>query len=255
MLGRAGRLARPYGDRRQAGVTTFEQAERHERRWFAEHDAASEIAWRLTCLHELRYGRGARDRDRLDRDLRRLYPVVADISQPITETRDIGFPSILEVLQEGIGAKRTSRPSTLTEGMARRQARAFRSRFVGLSYQRRMHSGISDFPRELFYGGVSLRDANTIAVRDNNWGIGVLVIEGRPRLVRAIPLRVAQVHVRNTMLGGSGRSLNQNLVITPKLPCARGPSVSAARPRPARPGPPRGSGPAGHIRIRLSIAG
>jgi hypothetical protein len=169
-LARAGRLSQPYRERGDM-IATFADAEAYEQRWLAGRDLAGELAWRLTRVHELRHSHGQRERERRVRELTRLQPVAVKISEPIAEIQDIGLPSILEVLQQGIGAERATRASALTEGMPRRQAAAFGSRFVSLSYQHRMHAEISDLPRKLIYGGRSLRDANTIEARDRelNW--------------------------------------------------------------------------------------
>lgn len=164
------RSLQPAYRERGAEITTFDQAERHEQRWLSEHDLASEMTWRLTRIHELRRSQAQRERERLQRALRRLQPRVADIAGPIAEIQDIGLPSILEVLQEGIGADRSSRPSALTEGMKQRQPVAFTERFASLSYQHRMHPEISLFPREYVYRREALQDANTIASRDERLG-------------------------------------------------------------------------------------
>jgi AAA domain-containing protein len=155
-------------------VATFAEAERNEQRWFAGRDLASEIAWRLTRLHELKHSSEDRELGNLRDALRELEPAATDISEFIDQIRDVGFPSILEVLQEGIGGEQTTRPSALTEGLPRRQPEAFQARFGSLSYQHRMHPEISAFPRELIYRGRSLKDANTIEARDREiaWTFG-----------------------------------------------------------------------------------
>lgn len=84
--------------------------------------------------------------------------------------QDVGLPSVLEVLQEGIGAERTARRSALTEGIPHGQRDAFGDRFESLSYQHRMHPDIAAVPRKLFYEGRSLLDANTIEERDRALG-------------------------------------------------------------------------------------
>ncbi|MGP3927932.1 AAA domain-containing protein [Streptomyces sp. 8N616] len=171
-LERAGRLPASYWERRDE-ISTFAGAESCERRWLSEHDLANEIAWRLTRIHELKHGRDQREPERLSRQLRELLPAAVDISEPVAEIQDIGLPSILEVLQEGIGDGR-ARASALTEGLPNRQAGAFRARFGSLSYQHRMHADISALPRALVYGGKSLLDANTIDARDRDlaWNFG-----------------------------------------------------------------------------------
>lgn len=173
-LGKNGKLNRPYGERRRDDVTTFAQAENNEQKWLAGHDLASEIAWRLIRRHELKHSSGQGQLKALKRTLDELLPVSVDISDPIAQIQEIGFPSILEVLQEGIGTEPTGRKSALTEGLGRQRADVFRARFVSLSYQHRMHPDISAFPRALIYDNASLLDANTIEARDRtiNWTFG-----------------------------------------------------------------------------------
>jgi hypothetical protein len=159
-------LARPYSERRDE-ITSAQDAEAHEQRWLAEKDLANELAWRITRRHELRRSHDPQERERLAADIERLTPAAADITDAIEEIEDIGLPSVLEVLQEGIGAERARRKGALTEGIPARHRLAFDARFERLSYQHRMHPDISSFPRETFYGaGDTLRDANTIASRD-----------------------------------------------------------------------------------------
>jgi len=177
-LARAGALPKPYKERgsRRDAIASFGDAERHEADWLARHDLAQELAWRLTRLHELRRSRGDRQRERLRADLRALAPRAPRIDKPIAELEDIGLPSILEVLQEGVGRERSRRRSALTEGLAGSGGRAFEARFERLSYQHRMHPDISRFPREVFYDRASLLDANTIEQRDARlgWSFGDL---------------------------------------------------------------------------------
>ena len=170
-LDRAGALMSPLKERGRE-LTTFAELQRHESEWLARHDWAGEMAWRLTRIHELKHSRNARERDRLQNDIKQLLPRAADIEEFIGEIEDIGLPSILEVLQEGIGTERSGRPSALTEGLPRRHRKAFAERFESLPYQHRMHPSIAAFARETFYEGKALRDANTIARRDETLGWG-----------------------------------------------------------------------------------
>lgn len=165
-----GRLKRVYRERNDE-IPDHEKAQSHESRWFAEHDWAGEIAWRLTRKHELRRSSKSYETNRLAEELGRLCPGTVDISGPILEIFDIGLPSVLETIQDGIGEERSDRASALTQGMSLGQDEAFQSRFTGLSYQHRMHPQISGLPRELFYNNDSLKDANTIESRDarGNW--------------------------------------------------------------------------------------
>ncbi len=158
-------LRQPFKERGDE-VSTLPGLEAHERNWLSRHDWAEEMTWRLTRVHELKHSKNVRERERLQRDLLALRPRDVNIQPYVEEIQDIGLPSILEVIQEGIGEERSKRASALTEGLPRRQSQAFRERFGSLTWQHRMHSDISALPREVFYQGVSLRDANTIQLRD-----------------------------------------------------------------------------------------
>lgn len=172
-LVQAGSLPNKYPDRGEE-ISTFEKAQSWEREWLARHDLAQELAWRLTRTHELKRSRNARERSRLREQLRHLRPYATSIEEPIAEIEDIGLPSILEVLQEGIGADRATRRSALTSGLRATRPGDFEARFESLSFQHRMHSDISAFPRAVVYDSASLKDANTIESRDQalGWDFG-----------------------------------------------------------------------------------
>lgn len=171
-LQRAGLLKEPYQERkfRREDVTTFADAQACEADWLRRNDLAQEIAWRLTRVHELRLSRNERERRRLNGDLAELQPVAVSIEEPIAEIEDIGLPSILEVLQQGIGVDRAKRRSALTAGLKATRPEDFAHRFGSLSYQHRMHAEIASFSREVIYEGQALRDANTIQIRDTKLG-------------------------------------------------------------------------------------
>ncbi len=171
-LSRAGSLPRPYQERkfRREDVSTFADAQACETDWLRRNDFAQEIAWRLTRLHELRHSRNERERKRLRDDIARLQPAAVSIDEAIAEIEDIGLPSILEVLQEGIGVDRAKRRSALTAGLKVTRTGDFSARFESLSYQHRMHAEIASFSREVIYEGHALRDANTIQLRDTKLG-------------------------------------------------------------------------------------
>jgi len=163
-------LAEPYRERGDE-VASAQQVEHREQTWLAKTDLANEIAWRVTRRHELRRSHDPTEREKLADDLRRLIPADDNVTAAVEEIEDIGLPSILEVLQEGIGAERADRKGALTEGIPARQDKAFQARFERLSYQHRMHPEIASFPRETFYRAAgALRDANTIAARDAQVG-------------------------------------------------------------------------------------
>lgn len=171
-LTRAGRLPNPYREKkfRRDEIGTFADAQACEVDWLHRQDLGQELTWRLTRLHELRHGRHEREREHLNQAITRMLPAAVDIKESIAEIEDIGLPSILEVLQEGIGVERSRRRSALTVGMRAGNERAFAERFRSLSYQHRMHPEIAEFSRDVIYQGASLRDANTIQSRDRRLG-------------------------------------------------------------------------------------
>lgn len=211
-------LQHPYRERKfqRDPITTPSQAQQCEQHWLAHTDLAQELAWRLTRQHELRHSQNKTERERLQRDLKVLQPRSLNIAESLAEIQDIGLPSILEVLQEGIGVERSNRPSALTEGMGKRQSSAFHARFERLDFQHRMHPQISDFPRDVIYRGGALKDANTILSRDEcvRWDFGAyparrtwLHVQGRessgenPDEIRAIQ-RVLEDFIRWVKVNG-----------------------------------------------------
>ncbi|TNE90345.1 MAG: hypothetical protein EP330_08495 [Deltaproteobacteria bacterium] len=193
-LQRVGQLPRSYQERqfRREPVTSFADAQACEVDWLLRRDLAQELAWRLTRLHELRHSRNGRERERLRKDLGYLQPLASSIEEPVAEIEDIGLPSILEVLQEGIGVDRAKRRSALTAGLRGSCPRDFAARFESLSFQHRMHPDIASFPRKVVYDGHALSDANTIQLRDAklgwDWG--------------EFPARRVWVHVEGREQGG-----------------------------------------------------
>jgi hypothetical protein len=171
----AGGLPEPYEDkdfqyRHRRRVISFSDAQDCEANWLRERDLASELTWRLTRRHELRRSKDGGRREHLKVEIDRLLPRAVSIDAQIGELEDIGLPSILEVLQDGIGEERASRRSVLTEGLRNQNEEDFRARFTSLSFQHRMHPDIAEFPREVVYDGHALRDANTIDERDRELG-------------------------------------------------------------------------------------
>lgn len=163
-LSRAPPLRQPIKDRRDL-LDTLPKLRKHEQEWLSRHDWASEVTWRLTRVHELKRGLNQKERERNQQDIDRLLPVTTDVRPYIEEIQDIGLPSILEVIQEGIGQERTRRLSALTRGMRRDRPVDFDARFVSLSWQHRMNPEISSFPRGVIYKNGALQDANTIQLR------------------------------------------------------------------------------------------
>ena len=180
-LARVASLQRPYQERkfRREDVATMADSQMCETDWLRRNDLAQEMAWRLTRLHELRHSRSERERKRLRSDLGRLLPVAVNIEESLAEIEDIGLPSILEVLQDGIGVDRAQRRSALTAGLRGTRPADFSARFESLSFQHRMHPEIANFSREIIYEGQALKDANTIEIRDATLGWDFTEFRGR----------------------------------------------------------------------------
>ncbi|WP_428261746.1 AAA domain-containing protein [Haliangium sp.] len=157
-----------------------------EQSWLGSHDWAGELAWRITRVHELAGSRRRGRSDRYQREITALTPPIRDLAQAVDEIRDVGLPSIIEVLQRGIGEDRAARASALTEGLRKRQPAAFEQRFVSLAYQHRMHAEIADLPRELFYRDQALHQANTVTARDAALGWDFAPELGARRAWRAV---------------------------------------------------------------------
>jgi hypothetical protein len=151
-------------------VAARNELERIERDFLSRRTWAAEVAWRLKRWHELRWSADRKERDRMQRGLDELVPHTwKGIRESIADQRDIGLPSVIEVVQEGVGAGRSRRPNFLAHGL-RASPEVLKARFECLTYQHRMHPEISNYPRSVIYERLAkqaaLRDANTIPMRD-----------------------------------------------------------------------------------------
>ena len=99
----------------------------------------------------------------IDRELEYLIP--CKLEEKINQIRRLVFPSILELLQNGVGKRdRQKNDRVLSDGFIPRYKH---SRFVSLSYQHRMHPDIAKTSKENFYEN-NLRSANTV-LEDRGW--------------------------------------------------------------------------------------
>ncbi len=93
------------------------------------------------------------------------YLIPFKIRNDINQIKRLVFPSILELLQNGIGKGEGQRNNrVLSDGF---HAEYKKSRFVSLSYQHRMHPDIARTSRENFYQN-NLQSANTV-LQDRGW--------------------------------------------------------------------------------------
>lgn len=132
-----------------------------------------EVSWRMVRAHGLRRTPKARAARKVHEELARLRPqATAASGEAEALIQDVGLPSLLEIVQRGVGAHRSRLASALTLGMNHASTReAWEARFIRLTYQHRMHEHIAALPRERFYDGAALRTANTVGQRpeDGAW--------------------------------------------------------------------------------------
>jgi hypothetical protein len=107
--------------------------------------------------------RNAEGFENIDRELNYLIP--SDIQDDINQIKRLVFPSILELLQNGIGKGEGQRNNrVLSDGL---HPHYKQSRFVSLTYQHRMHPDIAKTSRDNFYDN-NLQSANTV-LQDRGW--------------------------------------------------------------------------------------
>ncbi|MFK4784813.1 AAA domain-containing protein [Fusobacterium sp. MFO224] len=132
--------------------------------FFVEKTWASELAWRMIRIFELK---GNTNNSKLEKEIEALIPKglekkeLEKIRKDIFSIKQVALPSILECLQRGISKKdKHNLTTTLTEGFEniRKNKKIFEKRFVKLEYQYRMHKDISEIPRNIFYKGKALKD-------------------------------------------------------------------------------------------------
>jgi superfamily I DNA and/or RNA helicase len=101
-------------------------------------------------------------------DLIRLLP--GKLWEEVNDIKRLVFPSILEILQRGMGPEKKQRDKQLiTHGLSEEHKE---SRFVSLSYQHRMHPEIAEIPGKYFYGGKNLHSGTSVERRHwaDPWG-------------------------------------------------------------------------------------
>lgn len=101
--------------------------------------------------------------ENIDRELEYLIP--QESKDEINQIKQLVFPSILELLQNGIGKGQGQRSDrVLSDGF---HSTFKTSRFVSLSFQHRMHPDIAKTSKEKFYQA-NLESANTV-LEDRGW--------------------------------------------------------------------------------------
>jgi hypothetical protein len=157
-------------------ITSYRSREHTEHRCFKNHNRdfrgrpeivewSYEMSWRLARLSELKHSKNEEMIRNYKNAIDQLMPNFVDISADVDLIRLIALPSVMECLQEGFDIRDESDgavQSTLTHGMPET---ALQNRFRMLNYQHRMEPKISEFPRDQFYKGEALIDADTVQNR------------------------------------------------------------------------------------------
>lgn len=127
-----------------------------------------QVAWRLIRLFEMRNLPQSESSRKLEEDLQALLPQWmpegkrTEIRDHFDQIRQMTFPSVLEVLEEGYKGAARSRATILAHGLP---ADVLNSRKVELRFQHRMHPDISHFPHLHVYEGRLLRNPPGMALR------------------------------------------------------------------------------------------
>lgn len=188
-----------------------------------------EVAWRMIRVFELRKDPtlGAEYRRIIDRLVPRWYPESgvpvagpngdedmhrsqASVRRSINTLQRAAFPSVLELLQEGLPRLDFTRPveevapRTLTAISVGLPPAALGVRSVALSYQHRMHPEISRIPRERVYNSELLKDPPDIE-KHRQWGY------------RAYASRACWVAVHGRIRGGKNVNPDEAAAILREL--------------------------------------
>lgn len=107
-------------------------------------------------------------RGRIEKDIELLTKSLPEVAkQHIRSVERLAFPSVLEMLQEGIPDREAGlAPTVLSQGLCREYKEAF---FTQLEYQYRMHGEIAQIPSEEFYKGESLLTPPSVNERPCPW--------------------------------------------------------------------------------------
>lgn len=126
-------------------------------------ETAEEIANKLNQQYSFRNTSGF---ESIDNNLKRLIPNNEKSISEIDNLKRIAFPSILELLQNGIGKSKSQTGNRLISNGFDEIHKE--SRFTSIKYQHRMHDDIARTSRENFYDGENLVTSETTK-NDNSW--------------------------------------------------------------------------------------
>lgn len=140
-----------------------------------------EISWRLARLYEQRLNDESVDvrteskkhstSEKLNKQIEQLFPYDDQDNKPtvqeqVDRIRRIALPSVLESLQEGFERNKKQRRGTaLSDGLP---SHVLKLRFIGLTWQHRMHPDIAEFSRQHIYHERALSTPNFLK-EQRNW--------------------------------------------------------------------------------------
>ena len=128
-----------------------------------DFEKASEIASKLSQQYSFRNAKGF---ENIDTDLEKLIPNDKKAKEEIKKTKRIAFPSILELLQNGIGTTKNQKSNrVIYDGFHPYQKE---SRFSSIKFQHRMHDDIAKTSRENFYNNENLFTSENTK-NDTSW--------------------------------------------------------------------------------------
>lgn len=169
---RRGAFRKPVREQRRRLQTAQDLATR-QRAFLSEESWARQVSWRLGRVHQLSSARNDDQRLRRQAEVDDLMPAAEPfaswVGPAIEAIRDVGVRSVIEAFRVRRIDHRVRRLSALTEAIP---GDVWDERAVLLEFQHRMHPDISQLPRDQFYEGEALKDANTVQDRESSIGWG-----------------------------------------------------------------------------------
>jgi hypothetical protein len=167
---RRGTFTSPVKEQRRPIITARDLAAR-QRAFLREEAWATQVSWRLGRVHQLSSARNDKQRLQRQSEVDGLMPAVEPyaswVPAAVAAIRDVGVRSVIETFRVRRVDHRVRKLSALTEAIP---SDVWDERAVLLEYQHRMHPDISQLPRDQFYEGQALKDANTIQGREAKLG-------------------------------------------------------------------------------------
>jgi hypothetical protein len=165
-----GRFTNPINDQRRK-LETCDALIDKQRHFFRNESWAKQVSWRLGRAHQLFNARNDKQREQRNTEVKMLLPAAKPFSTwvptAVDAIRDVGVRSVIEALRVPRGDHKVRRLSALTQAIPNP---VWVERSELLEYQHRMHPDISKYPRDQFYNGEALQDANTLFGRDEQVG-------------------------------------------------------------------------------------